>query len=59
LLLVNERAPLEHFLCRELSSDRAARGRAEPALRFYPEVMMCGDAARIRTAGAGPKFVRR
>src|SRR5258707_8038044 len=27
LLLVNERAPFEHFLCRELSSDRAARSQ--------------------------------
>src|SRR5262249_48837775 len=42
IALVNERAPLEHFLCRELSGDGAARGR-----------LACGRTASSRRKNAG------
>jgi hypothetical protein len=48
LLLVSEQAPLEHFLCRELPSDRCAR----PAGFREDSLIAAGDRRRLGVAGA-------
>src|SRR5258707_948377 len=59
LLLVNERAPFEHFLCRELSSDRAARSQSASYAPILPAASSLSRRAPAPTAVPPARKARR